>query len=73
MPEDLLGTVASWSEEDGWGVLESQSTPGGCFASFAVVRTEGYRTLTVGSLVAFSAVPMEVEGMPWQATSVRPL
>lgn len=72
MPEELVGTVASWSEEDGWGVLDSESTPGGCFASFAVVHVEGYRTLSAGSRVTFNAIPMEIEGMHWQATSVTP-
>ncbi|WP_157371794.1 cold shock domain-containing protein [Angustibacter sp. Root456] len=73
MTEDLTGTVASWSEDAGWGVLASDATPGGCFASFAVVHIDGYRALTVGRKVTFSAIPMEIEGLRWQATSVTPI
>lgn len=37
-----VGTVGSWSDAEGWGVIESPETPGGCWAHFSVVAVTGY-------------------------------
>ncbi|QCQ91173.1 cold shock domain-containing protein [Rhodococcus sp. SGAir0479] len=47
------GTVREWHTEDGWGVIDSTSTPGGCWVSFSAVVGTGFRTLTVGRTVDF--------------------
>ena len=31
------GVVRLWNDEDGWGVIDSVRTPGGCWAHFSVV------------------------------------
>lgn len=72
MSEDLEGVVTRWSDEDGWGVIDSVATPGGCFAHYAQLNMLGYHTVAVGSKVTFGAIPMAIEGLHWQATSVTP-
>jgi cold shock protein len=39
------GVVREWHDEDGWGVLDSEATPGGCWAHFSAVLVDGYRSL----------------------------
>ena len=38
-------TVRTWSDEEGWGVLDCAETPGGCFAHFSDVQMLGFRSL----------------------------
>jgi CspA family cold shock protein len=47
----ITAFVREWHDNEGWGVLDSTETPGGCWAhrSNAVVR--GYATFTVGQEV----------------------
>ena len=50
--DPVIGSVAEWSDEEGWGVL---LTPDGLrvLCHFSQVDGEGYRTLAVGSEVVF--------------------
>jgi len=43
--------VRDWSAEDGWGVLDCDQTPGGCFAHFSAIEAAGYRVLSPGQVV----------------------
>jgi len=36
------GRVRIWHNEEGCGVIDSESTPGGCWAHFSAVRVPGY-------------------------------
>ncbi|MDT0342329.1 cold-shock protein [Streptomyces litchfieldiae] len=47
------GTVREWHDEEGWGVLDSAETPGGCFAHFSDIDMKGFRSLTAGQHVEF--------------------
>ena len=47
----VTGTVREWHEEEGWGVVDSPVTPGGCWTHFSAVYGPGYRTLSAGQLV----------------------
>ncbi|GAB3676664.1 cold shock domain-containing protein [Angustibacter aerolatus] len=67
------GVVRSWSDDDGWGVVDSEGTPGGCFAHFSHIQMDGYHRLRPGQHVAFTAIPMQIEGCTWQAEWVHPL
>jgi cold shock protein len=49
-----LGVVRGWDAAQGWGVVDSEETPGGCFVSFANIDGAGYRQLTVGQEVEFT-------------------
>jgi cold shock CspA family protein len=53
--EAVVGTVESWSDEAGWGVLR---TPSGLsvFCHFSQVDDVGYRSLAPGSPVYFDTV-----------------
>jgi len=37
--------VRVWHDEEGWGVVDSPETPGGCWVHFSHVDIEGYRSL----------------------------
>ena len=47
----VTATVRDWYEEEGWGVLDSPETPGGCFVHFSNIEMQGYRSLTPGQQV----------------------
>ncbi|MGB3325875.1 MAG: cold shock domain-containing protein [Mycolicibacterium fortuitum] len=48
------GTVSEWHKSEGWGVIDSPETPGGCFAHFThIVNQTGFRELEVGEVVQF--------------------
>lgn len=47
-----LATVREWDDEEGWGVLDSPETPGGCFAHFSDIQgLKGFRSLAAGQRV----------------------
>jgi CspA family cold shock protein len=71
----IQGTVSEWHDEEGWGVLDSPDTPGGCFTHFSMVEIEGYRTLTVGQAVEFEWIDDQCgqDGYAFRAVTVRPL
>jgi CspA family cold shock protein len=66
------GTVHSWHDGDGWGVLDSESTPGGCWAHFSSVLTAGYRALQPGSVVEFEFEVADQDGYAFRAREVWP-
>ncbi len=66
------GTVREWHDEDGWGVLDSPATPGGCWAHYAHVRMAGYRALEVASAVSFEFEEADQDGFAFRATAVWP-
>jgi cold shock protein len=37
--------VRVWHDDEGWGVVDSPETPGGCWVHFSHVDIEGYRSL----------------------------
>jgi CspA family cold shock protein len=64
------GTVRFWRDDEGWGVIDSPETPGGCWAHFSDVRMDGYRTLSEGQEVDFSFEPAVQDGFTWRAVEV---
>ncbi len=50
---ETTGTVREWNDLEGWGVLDSTATPGGCWVFFSAIAGKGFRTLTVGDTVVF--------------------
>jgi CspA family cold shock protein len=72
----VAGTVRFWLSDEGWGVVDSVETPGGCFAHFSVVRMDGYKQLAAARAVELEwEVPAggEYEGWPFFATEVTPV
>jgi CspA family cold shock protein len=47
------GVVREWHAAEGWGVIDSADTPGGCWAHFSVLQLPGYRSAEVGQTVTF--------------------
>jgi CspA family cold shock protein len=66
------GVVGSWDRDEGWGVIESDDTPGGCWAHFSAVLVEGYRDLRVGQPVTLVFEQAEQDGYSFRAVEVWP-
>jgi CspA family cold shock protein len=66
------GTVRVWHAEEGWGVLDSAVTPGGCWAHFSAVLVPGYRELAAGGAVEFRFEDAEQDGYAFRAVEVWP-
>ena len=49
----MVGTVVSWSDDEGWGVLRSPAVESDVFAHFSAVVMDGYRLLRPGQTVRF--------------------
>lgn len=72
--EQTTGTVREWRAEEGWGVVDSADTPGGCWVHFSAVDGSGFRALIVGSNVdlGWEAVT-DQDGYKFRATRVKQL
>jgi cold shock protein len=64
------GIVREWHDDDGWGVIESDATPGGCWAPFGSVLTSGYRSLSSGQTVSFEFERGWQDGYDYRAIAV---
>jgi cold shock protein len=53
----VRGTVKTWHDEEGWGVLVSPRVDGDVFAHFGHIEAEGYRALDSGATVDFEYEP----------------
>ncbi|MGW0607530.1 cold shock domain-containing protein [Streptomyces sp. NPDC002644] len=47
----VTATVREWRDEEGWGVLDSPETPGGCWGHYSHIEQPGFRTLSPGQVV----------------------
>ena len=70
-PEWNLGRVRQWRADEGWGVIDSEATPGGCWCHFSAIQADGYRELRDGETVDFSFENVEQDGWPFRAIAVR--
>lgn len=66
------GTVRFWQDEGGWGVIDSDQTPGGCWAHFAALAVPGYRSLEAGQTVVFEWETADQDGYSFRATRAWP-
>lgn len=66
------GVVRVWYSEEGWGVVDSEDTPGGCWAHFSSVLVPGYRALQAGQTVNLDYEQGGQDGYAFQATRVWP-
>ena len=65
----FFGVVREFHSDDGWGVIESDDTPGGCWVHFSTIRGEGYLELTPGEIVCFEAESADQDGYSFRATA----
>jgi len=76
----VRGTVRSFSDEEGWGVIGTPEAPEAVFVFFGDIDMAGYKTLEVGHPVDFELEgplpePLEIEegqSFRFRAKSVRP-
>ncbi|RPA59555.1 cold shock domain-containing protein [Gordonia oryzae] len=66
-----MGTVRVWHSEDGWGVLDSVTTPGGAWAHFSEVVGDGFRSLSPGQEVEFEYENKGQDGYSYRANNIR--
>lgn len=70
----VIATVREWHDEDGWGVLDSPETPGGCWGHFSAIETDGFGTLSAGQKVdlTWEAPGFPQDGYDYRAVSIVP-
>jgi CspA family cold shock protein len=69
----VTGTVRTWDAAEGWGVVDSPETPGGCWAHFSAVAVDGYRALVAGQAVALDwEQVVDQDGYRFRAVRVVP-
>ena len=66
-----IGTVSQWSEDEGWSVISSSDTPGGCWAHFSQLELPGYGSLEPGETVEFEWEQGEQDGFAYRAVRVH--
>lgn len=68
----IAGRVRQYDADDGWGIIDSIGTPGGCWVGFADIRMDGYRTLEAGSSVVAEVEAISQDGYDFRAVNVWP-
>jgi len=68
----VQGRVRVWHEQKGWGVLDSELTPGGCWAHFSHLLVAGHRSLTAGEAVSFTFEEVDQDGFVFRVLEVWP-
>lgn len=68
----ITGVVRSYDDEEGWGVIDSAETPGGCFVHFSNIVGVGYRSLRAGERVTltFDRPGFKQDGYDFRALQV---
>lgn len=69
-PQPVEAVVRLWNEEEGWGVLDSPATPGGCWAHFSALDMGGYATATAGQKARLVFEQAQQDGFAWRAVRV---
>jgi CspA family cold shock protein len=64
------GRVREWHQDQGWGVVDSDETPGGCWVHFSALRMAGDHQARTGQLVSFTYQPVAQDGFAYQALDV---
>ena len=64
--------MREWHDDEGWGVVESDATLGGCWAHGTTVLVTGVRTLRAGSQVELTFEVAEQDGHASRAVEVWP-
>ncbi|MHA7240489.1 S1 domain-containing protein [Arthrobacter sp. TMS1-12-1] len=65
------GVVRFWPSDEGWGVIDSEQTPGGCWAGFSVIDFDGFRTLIAGQVVDFEWIQGDQDGYSYSASNIQ--
>ncbi|WP_182358422.1 cold-shock protein [Tomitella gaofuii] len=68
--ETVRGVVREWRAVEGWGVIESKSTPGGCWAHYSDLQMLGFRSLEAGRAVEMEFEAADQDGYSFRAVRV---
>ena len=68
----VTGVVREWHEDEGWGVVDSPATPGGCWAHFSAVAVQGYKSLRAGQVVELQWETAQQDGYDYRAVHAWP-
>jgi CspA family cold shock protein len=64
--------VREWDADEGWGVLDSSETPGGCWAHFSAAAMPGYVSFAPGQAVRLDWESPGQDGYPYRAVRFAP-
>ena len=65
-----VGVVREWHDLDGWGVVDSDETPGGCWAHVSHLRMAGEARAEAGQRVTFTFEVGPQDGFGYRALDV---
>ncbi|MGH3693505.1 MAG: hypothetical protein ACRDRX_05825 [Pseudonocardiaceae bacterium] len=65
-------TVRSWLADEGWCVIDSPNTPGGCWAHFSHLVMPGYRALKIGQVVEMEYEAADQDDYRYRAVRTWP-
>lgn len=70
----VAGQVRWFSADEGWGIIDAPSVPGGCFVGFFNIQMPGFRELRPGQRVQFTFEQpgFPQDGCPYRALTVWP-
>ena len=67
------GVIREYDDLEGFGVIDSLDTPGGCWLHCSMIEAPGRKTLFAGQLVRFTfECEVEQDGFTFRALQVRP-
>jgi len=64
------GVVREFHGNEGWGVIDGPTVPGGCWVHFSAVAMDGFRQLAAGRHVWFRAEAAEQDAFGFRAVKV---
>ncbi len=67
-----VGTVASYDEELGWGVIDADGHPGGCWVHFSAIAGAPPKVLRDGQRVELLSEEADQDGYRYRAVKVWP-
>lgn len=66
------GLIRIWNVDEGWGVIDSAETPGGCWAHFSAAAVAGYARFESGQAVRLEWQAPGQDGFPFTAVRFWP-
>src|SRR4051812_31633160 len=64
------GSVVEWHDDEGWGVLSSEQTPGGCWMHYSALTRDDHRRVAAGEQVRFVWEAADQDGYSFRADTV---
>lgn len=64
------GVLVQWHEDEGWGVIASPDTPGGCWVHYSAAQSTGVRQISRGQHVLFEWERCKQDGYEFRAVSL---